>query len=264
MNRCDKPIALWRSRGHVHEPSSHLLGFMNFPMDPIAGESGSRITSECIFQSTIGNALSTGACRRFLTNRKNKRRGPWNILTMSVMRSQEQQQQVVLRVRGGFDQSKNRSRCGRGGKASAVFSGERPGCLTAYVVLLYGPGIAGGILAAVAGIAYILIDLTAGSNAGTGTGISPVFFGILMALFCYWIARGFWDMRSWARYWALFQQGLSVPGSISLATPILAGLANGDTSVILVTAALSVIGLGFAALNGYTVYWFAVNGKYFS
>jgi hypothetical protein len=151
-----------------------------------------------------------------------------------------------------------------GGKASAVFSGERPGCLTAYVVLLYGPGIVGGILAAVAGIASMLIDLMARSNSSTGTGIFLVFFGILMALFCYWIARGFWDMRSWARYWALIQHGLSVPGSISLATPILAGLANGDTRVILVTAALSVIGLGFAALNGYTVYWFAVNGKYFS
>jgi hypothetical protein len=155
-----------------------------------------------------------------------------------------------------------------GEKPSAAFPGERPGCLTAYALLLYGWGVVGGILFAAAGIATFIVEWAKDSYSHMGTVVFMIGAGAAIAFVCYFFTRAFLEMRTWARYWALIQHGMNVPGSLSFLCysiiPIMAAVQKGDAGIIALSILLAAFGVSLVALNGYALYWFAANGKYFS
>lgn len=107
---------------------------------------------------------------------------------------------------------------------------ERPGCVTAYAILL---GI-GGVLTVVGAIAV-------GAQGNVGYCIG----GILYAAFCLGIVNGLWNLNGWARIAVIVLESLSAIGS-------LISLASGQPFAIL--------GL---VLGGVVIWWFALNGDYF-
>jgi hypothetical protein len=110
-------------------------------------------------------------------------------------------------------------------------SRERPGCVTAYVILLW--------------IAAVLIAL-----GGIVTGINEKQFGIVIGGVVvggleFVLATGIWRLKNWARIIVIVLQSVGVVvGVISLFMGNLA----------------SIIGL---AIGGYILYWFASHREYF-
>lgn len=95
---------------------------------------------------------------------------------------------------------------------SSNAAGERPGCVTAYAVLL---GIA-GVMFALGGIL-----MSEGDD-----GLLLFVGGIVGALLCFVLARGLWRMRRWARVLALVVVGLGIAGNLFRVS----GLFTGDIS----------------------------------
>lgn len=117
------------------------------------------------------------------------------------------------------------------GSAAPPGAHERPGCVTAYAVLM-------GIVAGLLGL------------AGIGYGLSEEDFGtmlimIVVAVLYFLLARGLWRLRNWARIIVIILQSLSVLVGII-------GLFSGNV--------VSLVGL---AVGGYILYWFASHGEYF-
>ncbi len=118
---------------------------------------------------------------------------------------------------------------------------ERPGCVTAYAILL---GI-GAVVSCIAGF-LLLADSRDGIQ-----GLSAIVFAAVTAALYLVIARGLWLLRNWARIVVIVLQVLSVLG-------ILSQLPNNSSGLVLI---LAVFGLAIAA---YILYWFASHGEYFS
>ena len=118
---------------------------------------------------------------------------------------------------------------------------ERPGCVTAYAILL---GIA-AVVSCMAGF-FLLF-----ANRGDGIqGLSSIVFAAVIAALYFVIARGLWLLRNWARIVVIVLQVLSV-------LSILSQLPNNSSGLVLIVA---VFGLAIAA---YILYWFASHGEYF-
>lgn len=120
-------------------------------------------------------------------------------------------------------------------------TGERPGCVTAYAVLL---GIA-GVIFALGGIL-----MSEGDD-----GLLLFVGGIIGALLCFVLARGLWRMRKWARVLAMVVVGLGIAGNLLRISELFTGDISGQVLVS------SVIGL---FVGGIIVYWFYDNGHLFT
>ena len=116
---------------------------------------------------------------------------------------------------------------------------ERPGCVTAYAILL---GIA-AVVSCMAG--FLLLFARDGIQS-----LSSIVFAAVIAALYFVIARGLWLLRNWARIVVIVLQVLSVLG-------ILSQLPNNSSGLVLIVA---VFGLAIAA---YILYWFASHGEYF-
>lgn len=116
---------------------------------------------------------------------------------------------------------------------------ERPGCVTAYVLLM---AFCGGLLLL----------------AGMTSAATPFTFLMVIALaglyFAY--AYGLWKLKNWARILLIGLHGLSLAVSVISLLIRLGGGAGETKSFSLV----SVIGW---AISGYIIYWFASNGDKF-
>jgi len=132
---------------------------------------------------------------------------------------------------------------------------ERPGCVTAYAVLL-------GIIAAFAGLAGLLFGFTTMINREFNLAAGLVLSVVMLAVggFYIMVSRGLWELKNWARIVII------VTSSIGLIGPVLSILvvlvsptsAQGVDPLIY----LCLVGVQ-SAIPGYFLYWFSANGKYF-
>lgn len=141
---------------------------------------------------------------------------------------------------------------------------KRPGCLTVYAILVGGIGILMGLLFVGVGVVLLFAKDAAGKGPDAGSSIVFIVCGLFGAGVMYLLARGLWEMRTWARYLFLLQHALSLPGSISISLPLGALIMSGSYGVLILFIIFLIVAIGFALLNIYAVIWFAVNGKYFS
>jgi len=137
---------------------------------------------------------------------------------------------------------------------------QRPGCVTAYAVLL---GIGAGlfVLAALGGVC----GLTSDSGLGLGVGeLLILAIGLGVACLYILLARGLWRLKNWARVTVIVLQSLGVAVALLQVCGAIGGVSGGvygsETGVgpILLGA---VVGL---AISGYIIYWFATHRQYFS
>jgi hypothetical protein len=122
------------------------------------------------------------------------------------------------------------------GEAAQAGQSQRPGCVTAFVILM----VVGAVLTVLQqGMAFL-----SGSYWDMGSTIGAVVALFLAAIYST-VAAGLWQLKNWAR----------------LATLVLLGLNLLLLFGLLVSGMFpAVIGL---LINGYCMYWFAVNKKHF-
>jgi hypothetical protein len=135
---------------------------------------------------------------------------------------------------------------------------ERPGCVTAYAVLLF---ISAG-LAALGGLIAGLSMMSDSAYQFMGLGIMVVI--LIVAGLYFLLGRGLWQLKNWARIIVMILQGLGLLGSLlsmcnalSLTSnPGFYGYQSDPTGSIIG----GIVGL---AIGGYILYWFAVHAEYF-
>ena len=130
----------------------------------------------------------------------------------------------------------------------------RPGCLTAYALLLLVSAGLAGVGMVLGGVAQASKDFAVGTALILGGAITAGQIGSL--------ARGLWRLRNWARMVVIVVQGLTVVVYalgvvVSLAGPAVPGIAQFDPVAGLCSA---VVGL---AISGSILGWFARNRKLF-
>lgn len=132
-------------------------------------------------------------------------------------------------------------------------SRERPGCVTAYVVLL---SIGAGLT--VLGTIVVGIGMMAESSEYAGGGVFLIGAAIVAGVLYFLLARGLWLLRNWARIIVIVMQSLGILGNL------LSMLGALGSSEYMSNSASAICGsLGGLALGGYVLYWFASHGEYF-
>lgn len=128
---------------------------------------------------------------------------------------------------------------------------DRPGCLTAYAILL---GIASGFIG-LGGLAVGVVQVGQPGNAGAGlvTMTIAVTVGVLYGL----LTRGIWRMRNWARVVVIVLQG------IACAINVLSACASLSTSSSTASGPVLLAAFAGLAISGVIIYWFASHGEYF-
>jgi hypothetical protein len=123
---------------------------------------------------------------------------------------------------------------------------ERPGCATAYAILL---AIGAGLLAigVVAGIIYLL------SNDHGEIALFIIVPAAVGAPLSVLLAKGIWKLKNWARILVIVVHSLGVLSSL---LQVCAALPSPGLMIFEL-----VVGL---AIGGYIIYWFASHGEYFS
>ncbi|MBN1440040.1 MAG: hypothetical protein JW929_11580 [Anaerolineales bacterium] len=153
-------------------------------------------------------------------------------------------------------------------KAAGAFSADRPGCLTVYALLIYGSGVAFSLLGVAGGIAALIYELINGPASYISMTVFIIAGSAGFAAFYSFLTRGYLEMRPWARYWAILVHGMNVPGSLTMSCSavgfITAAIDRGDSGAVAIAVLAAATMIGVVALNGYTLYWFIKNGKYFS
>jgi hypothetical protein len=127
--------------------------------------------------------------------------------------------------------------------------GKRPGCLTAYALLL---GLV-AILHSAGVIFYIMVAVIFQDTAGLPVG--GLALQLAVALVEVLIAWGVWRLRSWARTAVIVLQSL---GIVAILLGVGASLEGPDAAL---TLGAVLIGVG---ISGYIIYWFASHGEYFA
>ena len=129
----------------------------------------------------------------------------------------------------------------------------RPGCVSAYAILLF---IAAGL--------SLIGTLFGGLEGADAASIVVIFAGIGLNIA---LGIGLWQLKEWARVLLLVLLGLGMVGSLLFVLLMAVGIANlgpldifgiGDYFALLIF--LILIGV---AVSGYVFYWFAANKKYF-
>lgn len=122
------------------------------------------------------------------------------------------------------------------GKAAQADRRQRPGCVTAFVILI--------VLGAIVAVLQQVFTFVAGPVWDEGNTFGAVVALSIAGLYVA-VAVGLWRLQNWAR----------------IATIVLLGL------TVLLLAVLLFNGIFFAVIgllvNGYCLYWFAVNKHYF-
>ena len=135
----------------------------------------------------------------------------------------------------------------RPGTPVRSYAKSRPGCVTAYAVLL-GVGAAimvvGGLLSGISEGEFLIL-------------LVLVILGVLYFL----LARGLWLLRNWARIIVIVTHSLGMAGAIISACLALgsgsSGYAYTDPTYSFCSAGISL------AISGYIIYWFSSNKDYF-
>lgn len=135
---------------------------------------------------------------------------------------------------------------------------DRPGCVTVYAGLL-------GILAGLVAIGGVIAGTSMlGDSSSSPLGLSLIVGVCAIAGSYFLLARGLWRLRNWARIIVIVLQSLGVIGNLlsvllALGTTTNAPYGYGPDLAWSSTGAL--VGL---VIGGYTLYWFASHGEYFS
>jgi hypothetical protein len=137
----------------------------------------------------------------------------------------------------------------------------RPGCVTAYAVLLF---VVAGLLAlgAVLSVVFGVFGLSDESYGALFLPLAVVY--IVIAGLYFLLGRGLWRLKNWARIIIIVLQSLGLLGSLSQICRALSGSSFAFGTGTDLPVAIIIIGtvLG-SALGGYILYWFASNGEYF-
>jgi hypothetical protein len=136
-----------------------------------------------------------------------------------------------------------------GGEPLSAGADKRPGCLTAYALLL---GLV-AILHSAGVIFYIMVAVIFQDTAGLPVG--GLALQLAVALVEVLIAWGVWRLRSWARTAVIVLQSL---GIVAILLGVGASLEGPDAAL---TLGAVLIGVG---ISGYIIYWFASHGEYFA
>jgi len=134
---------------------------------------------------------------------------------------------------------------------------ERPGCVTAYAVLL-------GIAAALIALGGIVggISMMADRYGSVLVGFVTIVIASVIAVLYFLLARGLWLLRNWARIIVIVLQSLGILVSLLSMCGTLAASSGSYGYQSNPGAAIcgAVVGL---AIGGYIIYWFASHGEYF-
>jgi hypothetical protein len=147
-----------------------------------------------------------------------------------------------------YDRDEMAGELAPGGEPASPQLAKRPGCVTAYALLL-------AIAAALVGGAVIfslIVAVLTGDTAGMPLGGLAILLALAAVEFL--IALGVWRLRDWARVAVIVVQSLAiVTGLLGL----VAALEGGDVALSL---GGTLIGVG---VSGYIIYWFASHSEYF-
>jgi hypothetical protein len=134
------------------------------------------------------------------------------------------------------------------GESASPRSDKRPGCLTAYALLLGLVAVlhSGGVIFSLV-VAVIFQDTAALPVGGLALQLAVAVVELL-------IAWGVWQLRNWARTAVIVLQSL---GIVVILLGVGANLEGADAALSLGAV---LIGVG---TSGYIIYWFASHGKYF-
>lgn len=129
---------------------------------------------------------------------------------------------------------------------------ERPGCVTAYAVLLWISAALVGLGGPIFGFAFasemredVLLILFAVAVAIGAAALNAA------------IGWGLWRLKNWARILVIVFQGLGVLSNLATLCIVLGNSGAAEPTSLCST----IIGL---AVSGYIIYWFASNSEYFS
>jgi hypothetical protein len=122
------------------------------------------------------------------------------------------------------------------------FPQERPGCITAYVILM-------GIGMVFILIALITIAFRPAVLATVDVSAFDFLYIIPILIVSVITAIGLWQLKNWARILVIASQGISIIGEVLT-------LMSGEYS-------LTCTGLTGIVISGFIIYWFWANGKYF-
>lgn len=137
-------------------------------------------------------------------------------------------------------------------KRSTYYERERPGCVTAYAILI-------GVVASLVAIGGFVSGLNLMASEGRNSGLAGLLVIIIaggVAGLEFLIARGLWQLKNWARILVIVLQSLSILTSLISLCVSLSG--SSDYSGIRIAG--TIIGIG---INVYIIYWFAGNSEYF-
>ena len=147
---------------------------------------------------------------------------------------------------------------------------SRPGCVTAYAILLFlGAGLMalGGIVIAILlfGSSATLKSMNLGaSSLGAMSALGGIIAFLICSLFVVFyivLGWGLWNLKNWARILVIIIQSLGLCGNIfSIIAPIL-NLSSNTHANPLATLSGGVFGL---VLGGIIIYWFGSHGEYFN
>jgi hypothetical protein len=129
---------------------------------------------------------------------------------------------------------------------------ERPGCVTAYAVLLW-------IGAALVGLGGPIFGIAIASEIGEDVSLTLCIAAVAIgaAALNVVIGWGLWRLKNWARILVIVFQSLGVLSSLASLC-----LAFGSSGEVEPTSLCSTI--GGLAINTYIIYWFASNSEHFS
>lgn len=137
---------------------------------------------------------------------------------------------------------------------------ERPGCVTAYAILLW-VGAALGLFAGLCGLSSMM------SFAGGGLGgFEFIIIGMLLVLLAINVVTGIglWQMKKWGWAMVIVLHGLSVLlGLLSMALTLFTLVTAGGEYVVAEPTILCG-NLGSLAISGFILYWFITNRELFN
>lgn len=139
------------------------------------------------------------------------------------------------------------------GLPSSRFVPERPGCVSAYAVLL---GVA-AVLTGIGGLIVLLAGMAFGETI-KGSGFALVIILILylvIAVLYFLLARGLWQMKNWARVVVIVLHSLAILASVC-SISALPGSETSQGSTLVGTVAGLII-------SGIIIYWFATHRQQF-
>ncbi|MBN1955977.1 MAG: hypothetical protein JW900_13135 [Anaerolineae bacterium] len=142
------------------------------------------------------------------------------------------------------------------GKPAYSPSYDRPGCVTAYAVIL---AIAAGLMV----VGGLIGGIVMMSEEGGVLGLVVIVVALGIAVLYFLLARGLWRLKNWARVVIIVLQSLGIVSGLLQIIGLLSVSSSPYGSQVDPTGAIcgGLVGLG---LGAYIIYWFASHGEYFS